>query len=408
MKQKIHIIGAGISGLSLAKILSGNKDLEIHVYDSKDRAGGLIFTHNTSFGISESAANSILTTQPVLDFLRSCNAPLVFPQEASKKRFLFNERPRQWPLSFFETLSFIFKILSRLVTKGKQGFRPIEQESLEAWGHRCLGEKATQYILGPAMQGVYAGDLEKLSASLILGPIFNKKKNKYLGIVSGPSGMSDIIQAIYHSAIQAGVQFHFGNSTQLKNFPPSECVVIATSANEAVDLLKDPHPELSKSLSEIAMNSIVSTTCFFKEPQTKFKGFGCLIPRGVGLRTLGVLFNSYIFPNRDKFYNETYIMGGAAEGSVIAKSESEIIHLIQNERIQILKDLTPLTETIMFRWAQALPHYDLKLEEVLKKLVVPQGLYLHGNYLGGIGISKIIERSFHLSDEIQMKFKGDL
>lgn len=151
------------------------------------------------------------------------------------------------------------------------------------------------------------------------------------------------------------------------------------------------------------MSSLMSVTLFFKKAQSAYKGFGCLIPRGYNIKALGVLMNSYIFKDRDKVYNETWILGGVQEADLLKLSDEQLLKLLAEERYKILGQRDALLDFRINRWDHALPYYDLKLEETQAHLAneeMPEGIYLHGNYLSGIGLSKILERSDRISDEI--------
>ncbi len=147
----------------------------------------------------------------------------------------------------------------------------------------------------------------------------------------------------------------------------------------------------------------MSVTLFFDKSQKDFQGFGCLIPRGFNIKALGILMNSFIFQGRAKKYNETWIFGGVHEDELLKLSDEEVLTKITEERFQILGHKENLLDYRIYRWKQALPYYDLQLEEVLRELqemVPPSNIYLHGNYLGGLGLSKILERSENLAEEI--------
>jgi oxygen-dependent protoporphyrinogen oxidase len=128
-----------------------------------------------------------------------------------------------------------------------------------------------------------------------------------------------------------------------------------------------------------------------------------LIPRGYNIKALGILMNSYIFKDRDKVYNETWILGGVKEADLLKHSDDHILKLIAEERFKILGQKDVLLDFRINRWDHALPYYDLKLEAAqaeLAKTTLPADIFLHGNFLSGIGLSKILERSDRLSDEI--------
>ncbi|MGE5086846.1 MAG: hypothetical protein ACM3MG_11135, partial [Bacillota bacterium] len=83
--------------------------------------------------------------------------------------------------------------------------------------------------------------------------------------------------------------------------------------------------------------------------------------------------------------------------------DDHILKLIAEERFKVLGQKEALLDFRINRWDYALPYYDLKLEAAqaeLAKTTLPPDIFLHGNYLSGIGLSKILERSDRLSDEI--------
>ena len=113
--------------------------------------------------------------------------------------------------------------------------------------------------------------------------------------------------------------------------------------------------------------------------------------------------NSYIFQGRDKVYNETWIMGGVKESSLLDLEDTEILKLIAEERFKILGTKEGLLDYRINRWKNALPYYDLNLEKAqgeIRAFATSDKIFLHGNYLYGIGLSKILEQSDILAEEI--------
>ena len=53
------------------------------------------------------------------------------------------------------------------------------------------------------------------------------------------------------------------------------------------------------------------------------------------------------------------------------------------------------------RWPEVLPNYGIKLEQALEEAYLPSYLYLHGNYMGGIGLSRLLERASELPHILQ-------
>src|SRR5205823_6019798 len=101
-----------------------------------------------------------------------------------------------------------------------------------------------------------------------------------------------------------------------------------------------------------------------------------------------------IFDGRSSVNSETWIFGGALDCNVTGLNELEILKLIANERERLRKHADePLSSHVTF-WREALPHYSIELESSLRGFPsLPSNLALVGNYLGGIGLSQIIDRA---------------
>lgn len=399
MSRHVHVIGAGFSGLTVSLYLA-KKGCKVDLYESSSRVGGLLGTERFELGLAESAANALIRTYRAEELFKELDLISVVPLEDSQKRFIFRDRPCRWPLNISESFGFALRILPRLIFK--RSLHPRPQETLQTWGERNLGSPATQYLLGPAMQGIYASDGSVLSSELILGPLFKKKKKTgaFRGLLTGPQGLQDVLDALEKRVKELGVRIHLNTAVDVSTLQGP--VVIATSGMAAGNLLESKAPEVSRILKKIQPTSLLSVKMFYKKNQETYRGFGCLIPRKYGMKTLGVLLNSYIFPGRAKTYNETWILGGPEGRKLIDSPDAEILKTIAEERFKILGHSEALLDYRIHRWKNALPLYDLELEKALEELKKSSSkdIYLHGNYLGGIGLSKILERSFDLAEEI--------
>jgi protoporphyrinogen oxidase len=94
---------------------------------------------------------------------------------------------------------------------------------------------------------------------------------------------------------------------------------------------------------------------------------------------------------------------GRGEEALLKLNDAEILQRIAEERFRILGAKDGLHDYRIHRWDNALPYYGLDLEKALKELnALPASkeVYLHGNYLSGIGLSKILERTEKLALQI--------
>lgn len=394
--MKITVVGAGFSGLTLARELQ-RRNFEVEILEKNDRPGGLIGTVKTPSGIAESGAPSLNRTARVENLFRELGVRVAVPDKASKRRLFYVGGLTSWPLSAAQTASAAFAYLKHRV---RGDLRPKAGESLAEWGRRCLGSAAEENLLAPAFQGIYAGDHRRMSASLVIGPMFRKGREKFNGVIGAEGGSFELIRALERDVLERGGRIHYGRKAGTVDGP----TVLAVPPNAAADILRPKEPALAQRLDSIRMSGLVSVTLFYEQP-TGPKAFGCLVPRTQGLHVLGILLNHAIFPGREGKPSETWILGGATDPNVLAWNDDELTRRISGERQRIFGKVDEPVHREIFRWRDALPHYDLVLEDVLKDLPEPANVWFHGNWLGGIGLSKILERSERLAERLSRELQ---
>ena len=123
-----------------------------------------------------------------------------------------------------------------------------------------------------------------------------------------------------------------------------------------------------------------------------------MFPRGQGFRALGVLFNSSIFEGRGPAHSETWMFGGALDCEAGQLKNEALAELIARERARLYRRIDQPLAIHPTYWPQALPHYSIDLERLLLTFPAwPRDVALVGNYLGGIGLSQIIDRAAHVA-----------
>ncbi|MCC6278391.1 MAG: NAD(P)-binding protein [Oligoflexia bacterium] len=403
--KEVKIIGAGASGLFAAYwIKKYRPEISVTVYEQSAIPGGLIGTIETPHGLAERAANGLIFTKQMEDLARQIGVGLLAPKATAKKRYFFwNSTPRRWPLDICETfyafMKFVFNFSKR---------KPRTDETVWQWGLRLFGEKMTERVIGTALLGIYSGDPKVMSASLIFGRFFEPKvKNeKYRGTVSPSLGMGELIASLVIWLKKHGVDFKFGEPVTLPEWSRERPLIVCTSAYQASGLMGlgssagSEIAELSNLLKQVEVLPIVTATAYF-EPGPDLSGFGCLFSRNQGVRALGVLFNSDIWDNRSQLRSETWIFGGAFDREITKAGDAEIVEMLLKDRTTLNKSPSAQPKHVeITRRDRAIPHYDLNLERILRNLPLSNlekhGLFINGNYLGQIGLSRILERSEQL------------
>lgn len=398
--KNVVVIGGGFSGLVMAYYLARlGHPVELH--EASARLGGMLSTEKTPHGLVESAANGFILTEDLSELLTDLKLDYISPlPEFRKKRFIFRKGLRRWPLSAWESLNLATKFSFRWLLL-KKSIAPKQRESVWDWGLRNLGFSATKYLLSPGLQGIYAGDARSMSADLILGPMFRARQAgaRYRGTISFRGGMQVFVDTLTSRLNELGVQIHLNSRKAIDSLETAH--VVCVPAHLVPDVVKVVAPDAAKVLAGIEMLPVLSATVFYEKAQEKLQGFGCLFPEGNNFKALGVLSNTYIFENRGPDYSETWILGGVRSPQVLELPDLEILHLIQTERKRIFQTATEFSEYRVHRWPKGLPHYTLELAAILDRVQLPKNLFIHGNYTGGIGLSKILSRSKELAANVE-------
>lgn len=403
-QQKVRIYGAGFSGLTCAYYLV-KAGLSVEIIEKSSRSGGMLSTLKTPYGIVETAANALLNSEHLEALAKEIGLTLLVPMKESKSRFVFRGGPSRFPVRFNELFSlarFIFKMIFM-----KNSLKPQPLESLDAWGARTLGSELSHYTIETALQGIYAGNPQKLSASLVLKNLFNRTRTKTSKGSRAPlSGLTELIDKLQIYLKSNGVHFSFNEQSKILE-EVSLPTVFALPAYETSNLLSTLEPELADNLMKVKYLPIITANIFFGEKSACLKGYGCLFAPEESSLVLGVLLNDCIFEGRAlNAVSENWIMGGAFvedRKEFLAKSNEEILEMVLTKRRLIQPtEVNEVLDSKITRWERAFPAYEVDLEILLPKFLPKnKSIYLHGNYLGELGLTKILERSSALAKQIQ-------
>lgn len=395
----VTVVGAGFSGLSLAYQLR-KLGIDVRVVERQARAGGLIDTKTTAYGLVETAANAFICNREIEELFEDLNISFADRGPERTRRYIYWNGMRRWPLTFGTSVKLASSLLR--IKLGNKRLRPLPFESVHDWSVRVVNDEFERRLLGPALQGIYAGDPRYMSATLAL-PIFREERapqGKYRGSVSPSGGMNQLMQALAHRLEKEGVFINFEHDFKMDRQEESP-VILCTSAWAAAQILKESYPSLADSLSQCESLPLVTVTTFFDHEKDEPRGFGCLFPIEKGFTARGVVFNDSVFHGRSSYRSETWIFGGAADPEVKDRTDAQIRESLLQDRSRLTGKTSLPLDMIITRWPRAIPHYTVQWEKVLADLKVPKPLFLHGNYLGAIGLSRIYQRSKHLAAQIK-------
>ncbi|AGH95886.1 protoporphyrinogen/coproporphyrinogen oxidase [Pseudobdellovibrio exovorus] len=403
----VAIIGSGFSGMTLAWALS-KQGISCEIFESSSRSGGLIFTDRKEAILAESAANALLSNQHVETLFQDLGLKPLVAGFRSNKRWIFRNKPQRLPLTLLEIVQSASRLLKAKLTNK---LHPFADETVADWGIRCFGHSFTQNLLTPALQGIYGVGAAHLSADLVIGGVLKPQikipKGQLRGSISSENGLYTVIESLEKYLKLQRVVFHYQQQVEISDLQKKfAAVVVATSYLNSSQLLKSVAPQLSESLAQVPAVGLDVVVMGFKK-EKPLQGFGCLFPREQGFNSLGVLFNTDIFAGRGSLQSESWIVPHQASPAL---TEDELVQHVLSDRKQMLQYHDEPEFKKVTRWPKALPLYGFELKKVLNSDLLKNRMrvseakspvYLTGNYLGAIGLGKILGRNLKLADVIR-------
>ena len=437
--KSVLIIGAGLSGLTAATALK-KRGYAVTVLETSSAPGGVAKTLLKEGFRCELGPNTFMISQPeTITFLKE-NQLLNEALDAAplaKNRFVVKKgRLIPLPLNPFSLLStplLSFQAKKKIV-RGFFSSTPAKpNETVADFFRREFGEEVLNEIVDPFVSGIWAGDPKQLSLRFAFPKLYSLKEekhslakvfltNKKTGVkrrlISWPEGLGYLSEKLANplgQAIHFNTNAHaisrqenkFCITTDTKTFT-SDFLILATPFSSAVRLLA-PWISEANLLSNIPQASLNVVHLGFDRSaiQHPLNGFGVLISRSRGIRTLGALFSSTLFPQRAPKHQAllTAFIGGVQDPNTSQLSEETLSTLVQNDLRPLLKITGTPTFQNVVRWPSAIPQYDLNQSAVLelyKKIENEiQGLYLLGNYRGGISLENVILTALHLANQFK-------
>ncbi len=188
----------------------------------------------------------------------------------------------------------------------------------------------------------------------------------------------------------------------------SPVVVVATPPGAAAALLAGLDRELAGELGGIdeAPIAVVATGYRAADLRAPLAGFGFLVPRGEGLRMLGSLWDSSIFPGRapaGRVLLRTMV-GGAHDREAVALEPDTLLAITRRE-LGIVLGLEAEPEFVrVIRHAHGIPQYELghgeRLQRIDARLAAHPGLHLAGFGYRGVAVNRVLEDATALAERL--------
>jgi protoporphyrinogen/coproporphyrinogen III oxidase len=465
------IVGAGISGLSLAHALhrqaTSASPLKILVAEGQGRVGGNITTSTAGGFLWEEGPNSFSPTAELMKLAVDVGLKqeLIFADRKLPRYVYWQGKLQPVPmsppamirsqlLSFPGKLRALFGALGFVgPAMGSQLSQQGGEETVAQFFRRHLGTEVMQRLVEPFVSGVYAGDPQQLSAAAAFGRV-TKMADAGGGLVAGallsarkrpkkmpvdanipqtkPGELGSFKQGLQAlpEAIASELADRLKLNWHLTRLQPTEhktyiaefstpdgpqqvearTVVLTTPAYVTAELLEPLQPEVSSALQALTYPTVASVVLAYPLSDVKGKlvGFGNLIPRGQGIRTLGTIWTSSLFPDRAPagWQTLTSYIGGATDSEIGNLDSEQIVREVHRDlsRILLKPDAAEPKVLTVHLWKRAIPQYNLghlqRLQQIEKGLESLPGVYLCSNYLGGVALGDCVRRGFERAIEV--------
>jgi oxygen-dependent protoporphyrinogen oxidase len=442
------VVGGGISGLVCAYALR-KAGIDAQLVEASPRPGGVINSVTRDGFLLELGPQSFSGTAQLHQLCEDLGISDQVVQAPPRiPRFvLIDGKLRPVPLSPPE---FFMSSLVNSSTKwalvrdifGKS-IPPDGDESVAAFIRRKFSPQLLDRLVGPFVSGIYAGDPEQLSVrsafpqlyeaemaegSVVRGMVRLAKARKgpreRPTLLTFREGNETLVRALsnnlgtalrthmtvtgisvrndgsYDVTVEDGGQ---GESVSTKS------LIFATPTNVTGKLLGQLESQFESLLAPIEYAAVAVVSLAYRKSSVghSLEGFGFLVPRSAGLRVLGTVWNSSLFPGRAPEGRAllTSFVGGTTDPAVTSLKPEELTSLVHREISALLTIRSEPVFSNVTIWPRALPQYNLGHADRLARIdhlrAQFPGIWLAGNYLRGPAIGTCLDQSLAVAEEIR-------
>ncbi|MGV1097782.1 protoporphyrinogen oxidase [Thiovibrio sp. JS02] len=433
--HEIIIVGAGLSGLSVAHFLAGQEpERDILILEQESRPGGAVKSFQAEGYLAEWGPHGFLDNNPASrDLLRDTGLTEIAQKAplGSFVRYVCHAgRLVQLPQKPQALLSTpLLTPLGKLRLLGDLFIRPESgEQSVAEWAAHRFGRQVLP-LVDAAATGTFAGDYERLSMDAVmpgvrrlekekgsvLRGLIAKKKKAGGGILpamtSFPQGMEQLIttlaaraKVLYRMPVAGITRDEEGWEIESagKTFR-CKVLVLALPVNASLRLLAAYGPPFTAvptaTIATVAMG-------FDREAQVPF-GFGYLAPEREKRFALGALFSTHMFPGRapkDRVLIEA-LVGGRRHPEKLNLGDEELVGRIYDDVRQLIRLPVPPSFFRILRSGNGIPQLETGYLELLawkeRLQASAKGLHICGFGWEGIGMNDMMKTAREVAERIR-------
>ncbi len=454
-KKKIVVVGAGVTGLTVAyRLLKSGGNFEVVVLESEKQTGGKLKTSRFAGLLLDEGADAFLARVPwAKDLFDEIGISEEFVSPSSRSASIWINGSLE-PLPSPNVLGIPLdpdSLPSQLLNsddalKIKQGGKPSKaipegtDVSIGSLVRDCVGDSVFELFVDPLLGGINAGVVDEMSCETMAPQLLEAARHEE-GLITAlreaqqnsdpespvfythPNGMGHIVEklteqisgsirkdsnviSINHTNKQWVLETNTGSET-------ADAVVLATSAQNAAKLLTSVSPTSSSRLSDIEHASVSLVSFAFKNSDINIPKdqSGFLVPRSAGMLMTACSFSGNKWAHLDDG-SQTLIRvssGRVDDQRHDRLSDEELVkHLTDDLAITLGLDSQPL-EFRVTRWPTALALFKIGLSQRMKETIdlladEAPGVFISGSYHFGVGIPASVRSGNEAAVSVIEKF----
>jgi oxygen-dependent protoporphyrinogen oxidase len=453
--MKVVVVGGGVAGLATAFELTrrGGAGVDVRVIEAASRAGGNLRTEEIEGYLCEWGPNGFLDSVPetlaLVDAI-GLRPRVVVSADAARRRFLYRHGRLhvlpESPPSFLASALLSPAGRLRVLCEPFSRRRPDGDETIHAFATRRIGREAADVLIDAMVSGVFGGDARELSlracfpkmwemetehGGLVRAMIAKRRARKGapsgggMGAPTGrltsfAGGVQDLVDALVRAlpgrvrtaapvaAIAGGPGARWTVRLASGEALDTDAVVLAAGSAATAPLVEALDADLAEGLRAIPSASMVVVALGYERASLvhPLDGFGFLVPRGEGLRILGALWDSSVYPGRapEGAALLRVMIGGAHDPTALSLGDDAVVALVRGE-LQQAMGITAVPRFVrIFRHPVGIPQYTTghlgRLARIDGALARHPGLFVTGNSYLGVAINACVAEAGPLAARI--------
>ncbi len=325
----------------------------------------------------------------------------------------------------------------------------LPDESVHDFFSRRFGPGFARYVAEPLVSGVWADDPRTLSTRSAFPALWEAEArggSVLRGLLDAPKpagprfrsrtvsfrhGLASLAERLVARSQRAGVRIELNAEILAIEGPfdgedgggtwkvqiadgtiyPADTLVSTLDATALASLLETRLPRSAPRLSAMTYSRLAVVLQAFRPERAKDapRGFGVLVPRGEGLRSLGILYLSSLFPQRvpEGAALTTSFFGGALDPASPDLTEGDLLTLAEAEVRRLHPAIGLRVNNRVLKWPAALPRLPIGHHATLDLLAqdlseINAGsdrprLVVTGSWRDGLGLGERITRAEELA-----------